>query len=193
VTPIGLLVANEFRTVMPERVTLDIQAREEQQGTTIDRIWLDTTRPTLGGTYALQIQLQDFRGAHHTVALPITLPNQADGPLTLLVSDAPTLTALEQHDLHPAKPASFADLLRQVTETRRNNRLYVRLIESTSGTVVSGATLSALPASVQSLLRSDASVSRAVVSRSVVGAWDQRLDVAVHGSRELTINPKPAP
>jgi len=36
-------------------------------------------------------------------------------------------------------------------------------------------------------------VARAAVTRSVVGAWDQRLDLAVRGSRELTINPKPAP
>ncbi len=192
-TPVGMMVANEFKTVMPERMDLDIRAREEQQGTTIDRVWLDTTRPQLGGTYALQVQLQDFRGGHRTLSMPITLPSQADGPLTLLVSDAATLTALEQRELRPAKPASFAELLRQVNEARRNNRIYVRLIASASGTVVAGDTLPALPASVQSLLRSDSSVARAAVTRSVVGAWDQRLDLAVRGSRELTINPKPAP
>jgi hypothetical protein len=191
--PVGMMVANEFKSVMPERMDLTIRAREEQQGTTIDRVWLDTTRPHLGGTYALQVQLQDFRGGHRTVSMPITLPAQADGPLTLLVSDAATLTALEQRELRPAKPASFDELLRQVNESRRNNRLYVRLIASASGTVVGGDTLPALPASVQSLLRSDNSVARAAVTRSVVGAWDQRLDVAVRGSRELTINPKPAP
>jgi hypothetical protein len=147
----------------------------------------------LGGTYALQVQLQDFRGGHRTLSMPITLPSQADGPLTLLVSDAATLTALEQRELRPAKPASFSELLRQVNEARRNNRIYVRLIASASGTVVAGDTLPALPASVQSLLRSDNSVARAAVTRSVVGAWDQRLDLAVRGSRELTINPKPAP
>ncbi|MEO8481769.1 MAG: SpoIVB peptidase S55 domain-containing protein [Acidobacteriota bacterium] len=192
-TPIGMMVANEFKSVMPERLDFDIRAREEQQGTTIDRIWLDTTRPQLGGTYALQVQLQDFRGGHRTLSLPITLPSQADGPLTLLVSDAATLTALEQRELRPAKPASFSDLLQQVNEARRNNRLYVRLIASASGTVVAGDTLPALPASVQSLLRSDSSVARAAVTRSVVGAWDQRMEMAVRGSRELTINPKPAP
>ena len=37
--------------------------------------------------------------------MPITLPSQADGPLTLLVSDAATLTALEQRELRPQEQA----------------------------------------------------------------------------------------
>jgi hypothetical protein len=191
-TPIGAIVANEFKTAMPERLDLELRALEEQQGTTIDRIWLDTTRPQLGGTYALQIQLRDFRGGARTLSMPISLPTQADGPLTLLVSDAATLTTLEQRDLRPGKPASFGELIAQANNTRRNNRVYVRLIATASGAVVGGDTLPSLPASVQALLRSDAGGAQTPVTKSVVGAWDQRLDVAVHGSRELTINPKPA-
>jgi hypothetical protein len=191
-TPIGTIVANEFKTAMPERLDLELRALEEQQGTTIDRIWLDTTRPQLGGTYALQIQLRDFRGGARTLSMPISLPTQADGPLTLLVSDAATLTTLEQRDLRPGKPASFGELMAQANNTRRNNRVYVRLIATASGAVVGGDTLPSLPASVQALLRSDAGGAQTPVTKSVVGAWDQRLDLAVHGSRELTINPKPA-
>jgi hypothetical protein len=79
----------------------------------------------------------------------------------------------------------------QANDARHNNRLYVRLISSTTGTVVAGDTLPALPASVQSILRSDTTVARAPVARSVVGAWEQRFDIAVRGSRELTITPRP--
>jgi SpoIVB peptidase S55 len=188
--PIGTIVANEFKNVMPERMDLQIRSLEEQQGTTIERVWLDTTKPKLGGTYTLQVQLHDFRGDARTIAIPITLPPQVNGPLTLLVSDAATLSALEQRELRPGRPTSFADLMAQTNDTRRNNRVYVRLISSATGTVVAGDTLPALPESVQSVLRSDATVGRAPVSRSVVGAWDQRLDVAVHGSRELVITPR---
>ena len=85
----------------------DSHASEEQQGTTIERVWLDTTQPQLGGTLQLQVQLHDYRGARAHVAIPITMPTQADGPLTLLVSDAATLAALEQRELRPGKPTSF--------------------------------------------------------------------------------------
>jgi len=117
----------------------------------------------------------------------VTMPESATGPLTLLVSDAPTLAALEQRDLRPGKPTSWQALLDQLNATRRNNRLYVRLISPGTGAVVAGDTLPQLPANVRSILDADSSVSTSTVSRAVVGAWERRLDRVVKGSRELTI------
>ena len=185
--PIGTVVGNEFKSVMPDRLDLDLRATEQQRSTTIERVWLDTTRPEVGRTYQLQVQLRDFRGGSRTVTFPVKMPLAADGPLTILVSDAPTLAGLEQRELRPNKPSSWTELLDQLNSTRHNNRLYVRLMSSSAGTVVAGDTLPALPASVQSALQTDNSVSRAPVSKTVVGSWDQRLDVAVRGSRELTV------
>ena len=86
----------------------------------------------------------------------------------------------------PASPTTWPALLAQLNATRRNNRLYVRLIASSTGTVVGGETLPALPASVRSILDEDKTVHVAPRSRGrVVGAWEQRLDRAVRGSREL--------
>ena len=70
---------------------------------------------------------------------------------------------------------------------RRNNRLYARLLANSAGAVVGGETMAALPASVRTVLDADATVARAAVTRSVVGAWDTRLDLPVRGSRELTL------
>jgi hypothetical protein len=115
------------------------------------------------------------------------MPTHAAGPLTLLVGDATTLTSLEQRDLKPGKPSTWPALLAQLNATKRHNRLYVRLITSSAGTVVGGETLPALPPSVRSILDEDKTVSSASVSRTVVGAWEHRLDRAVRGSRELTL------
>jgi hypothetical protein len=115
------------------------------------------------------------------------MPNTAAGPLTLLVGDAQSLTALEQRELRPGKPASWNALLAQMNDTRRNNRLYVRLISPATGTVVGGQTLAALPASVRSIFDADSSVSSTTVARAVVGAWERKFDRVVRGSREITI------
>jgi hypothetical protein len=53
--------------------------------------------------------------------------------------------------------------------------------------VVTGDTLPALPASVRSVLDEDKTVATAPVAKTVVGAWERRLDRAVRGSRELTV------
>jgi hypothetical protein len=61
------------------------------------------------------------------------------------------------------------------------------LISTSAGTVVAGDTLPALPASVRSVLDDDKTVATSAVSKTVIGAWEQRLDRAVRGSRELTL------
>jgi hypothetical protein len=185
VGPIGAAATNEFRTVLPDRLDVELRASERQDVATIERVWLDTTKPRFGATHQLQVQVRQYRGGTETLTLPVTMPAQAQGPLTLLVCDAATLTGLEQRELRPAKPASWSSLLSQLGAIRRNNRLYVRLIAPGPGTVVGGETLSGLPASVRSVLDADAASS--AISRTVVGAWEQRLERVVRGSRELTL------
>jgi SpoIVB peptidase S55 len=187
VAPVGAAFTNEFRDVVPEKLDIRMRVSERQESTTIERAWLDTTKPRFGATYTLQVLLRDFRGGTETVSLPVTMPSYATGPVTLLVGDASTLATLEQRELKPGKPSTWAALLAQLNSTRRNNRLYVRLITSSAGTVVGGETLPALPPSVRSVLDDDKTVTSASVSRTVVGAWERRLERAVRGSRELTL------
>jgi hypothetical protein len=187
-TPLGAAMANEFRTIAPERVEVELHASEVREGTTIDRAWLDTVHPRFGATHTLHVQLQDYRGGKRVVSLPVSMPSYADGPLTLVVSDAAGLTALEQKDLKPGRPTTWPDLIADLNATRRNNRLYVRLVASSSGTVVGGDTLPALPSSVRSVLDTDATVARNPVTRTIIGSWEQRLDRPVRGARELTLH-----
>ncbi len=188
---IGPAVGNDFDSVMPERLDLTLQVAEQTERLTIERAWLDTTRPRLGQTHELHVLLRRYRGGTETVSMPIAMPAYAAGPLTLLVSDAPTLMALEERELRPAAPRTWPALLRQLADRRQHNRLYVRLIDSAGGTAVAGSTLPALPASVRSVLETDATVKSAAVSKTVVGSWQRRFDVAVTGSHELTITPTP--
>ena len=189
-TPVGLAAGNEFRPALAEKLDVRLRVAEEQETATIERAWLDTTRPKPGATHTLTVQLRTSRGAVETVSLPVEMPAQAAGPLTLLVSDAATLATLEQRDLKPAKPASWTALMAQMNTARRNNRLYVRLIAASPGAVVGGDTLPALPASVRTVLDEDKTVALTPVTKTVVGAWERRVTRALRGSRELTITLK---
>ena len=183
---IGLAATNDFRPALAERMDLTVRTSEQTQTTTIERVWLDTTRPKAGATHTLQILVRDYRGGTETVSMPVTMPAQP-GPLTLLVSDAPTLASLEERELRPGRATSWPDLLTRLNAARRNNRVYVRLISSSAGTVVGGATLPGLPASARSIFDDDKSVTTAPVLKSVVGSWEQRLSRVVRGSRELNL------
>jgi SpoIVB peptidase S55 len=185
--PVGAALANTFREVTPEMLDLELRTSEQQQTATIERVWLDTTRPTPGGTNTVQVLLRDYRGGTETVSIPVEMPAAPEGPLTLLVSDASTLVSLEQRDLLPGHPMDWPALVAELNKARRNNRIYVRLIRQSPGTVVAGETLPALPASVRSAFDADKSVPTAPLMKTVVGAWEHRMDRAVIGSRQLTI------
>ncbi len=191
VAPVGIGATNEFRSALADRVTLTVTVAETQSSTAIERVWLDTTRPRFGSTHQLSVLLRDYRGGTETVTIPVAMPAQASGPLTLIVSDAPTLTGLEERDIKPGRATSWPALVARMNATRRNNRLYVRLVTSSPGTVVGGEALPSLPASVRTILDEDKTVATAAVSKTVVGAWEQRLNRAVRGSRELTLTLTP--
>ena len=184
---IGATATNEFRPAMPDRFDLRLQVSEQQLSSTIERVWLDTNAPKPGSTHQVQVLLRHYRGETETISIPVQMPAQNSGPLTLLVSDAATLTGLEQRELKPGKPSSWPALLDQLNSTKRNNRVYVRLISASAGTVVAGETLPALPSSVRSILDDDKTTATAPVAKTVIGAWEQRTDRAIRGSRELSI------
>jgi hypothetical protein len=186
-TPVGLAATNEFKSVLPERVDIRLRVSERQEFSTIERVWLDTTKPKFGATHNVNVLLRDYRGARETISLPVVMPSQASGPLTLVVGDAATINTLEQRELRPGRPTSWPALLAQLRSARRGNRLYVRLITSSPGTVVGGDTLPALPASVRSILDDDKTVTTAPVLRTAVGEWERRMSRPVRGSRELVL------
>jgi hypothetical protein len=184
---IGAASTNTYKAVRPERLDLRLEISERRETTTIERAWLDTTRPAAGGTHTLHVLLRDYQGVAETISLPLTMPGRPQEDLTILVSDAATLAAREQRDLKPGRPTSWPSLLDRLNSQLRNDRVYVRLIASGTGTVVGGETLPALPPSVRSVLEADSTVSSSPVTHTVIGAWERRLDRAVLGSRELTI------
>jgi hypothetical protein len=191
-TPLGILMPNPFRTITADGLTVEIDTAEVESYTTIERAWLDTVRPAAGGTYRVNVQLRDYRGGTRVIDIPVTMPMRAGGPLTLLVSDAPTLQTLEDRDFTPGPAATWQDLLARTRNTRRGNRVYVRLIDDAVGTVLGGEVMPSLPGSVQSAVQADPTTARTRVSKSFVGAWEHRTDRVVRGSRELTLTLDPA-
>ena len=105
-------------------------------------------RPVFGGTHTLHVQLRRYRGGLETVSLPVTMPAQASGPVSLLVSDAAGVVALEDTELRPQGPTSLDALWRRVQQTRPNPYVYVRLIVSDRGSAVAGQSQPALPGSM---------------------------------------------
>lgn len=191
-TPIGAMASNTFRPVLPTRMTLDLAVTEDQSWASIERAWLDTARPRAGATHTLHVQLRQFRGGLETVSLPVTMPADLTGPLTLVVGDAARMTALDA-EVAPAAPNSPDALLAWLRRTTRSEQfLHVRLLAEAPGAVAAGQAQPALPPSVRAVVTADAAAGSATLARAVVGSWQVRTPRVVRGAREWTMTLQPA-
>lgn len=188
--PLTLLLANDLAPVTLEGLEVSVTTIEEPRSVTIERVWLDDIRPRAGRTIDLKVLTRSYRGDDHISTIPIEIPANVAGSLSVLVSDGRSLNALEQRDLRRAvDPQSVAQLMRLLNDTRRNNRLYVRLLTGTPGAVVRGEAMTALPPSVLSVLEGDRNGgSFSPIQRATIGEWELAMDSAVSGSRLLTIS-----
>ncbi len=188
--PLTMLLANDVEPVTIDGLDVTVTTTETPLSATIERVWLDEVRPRPGRTIPLKVLTRSYRGEETISTVPIEIPANATGDLSILVTDGRQLNTLERRELRRTlQPQSVAQLMRVLNETRRNNRIYVRLLTGTPGAVVRGEALTALPPSVLSVMESERNGgSFSPIRSATVGEWELVMSSAVSGSRLLTID-----
>ena len=188
--PITMLLANDLEPVTVTGVNLTITASEESRAATIERVWLDEVHPRAGRTVPLKVLTRSYRGADTISTIPIDIPPNASGELTVMVTDGKQLNQLEQRELRRSlQPQSVEQMIKVLNQTHRNNRLYVRLLTGTPGAVVNGEALTSLPPSVLAVLEGDRSGGNfAPIRSAAIGQWELPMNSAISGTRVLTID-----
>jgi hypothetical protein len=190
VAPINFLLRNAFEEVEIEGLTLEVQASEDARSATIERVWTDGTRVRAGATVGLKVLLRTYRGEEVTQSVAVRIPPQARGTVQVMVSDAGRLAQWEARELQtqPLQTRGLPQMIRVLNTARKNNRLYVRLLTRESGAVVKGESLTALPASVLSVIEADRNGgSFRALQSAVLGEWDVATEHVVSGTRTLNL------
>jgi hypothetical protein len=191
VAPINFLLRNAFEDVEIEAVTLEIESTEQPRLATLERAWIDSVRPKRGATVPLKVLLRTYRGEEITRTLPVQIPSNAAGSVQIMVADGARLSQWESRELQmqPLQSRGLPQMITALNKTRKNNRLYVRLISQDGGAVVKGESLSSLPPSVMAVMESDRNGGSFSPLRSaLLGEWELATEHAVSGSRTLTVN-----
>ena len=190
VAPINFLLRNAFEDVELERLDLEIEASEQPRSATLERVWIDGSRLKPGATVDLNMLLRTYRGEEITKTLPVEIPANARGRLSIMVADSIRLSRWEARELRiqPLQTRGLPQMLRVLNNTRKYNRLYVRLLSRDGGAVVRGESLSSLPSSVMTVMESDRYGGNfRPVRNAILGEWDIATDHAVTGWRTLTL------
>jgi len=190
VGPITFLMSNDFEKVQVEGVNISISTAEEPKTATLERVWVDDPRPRAGRTVPLKMLLRTYRGDDELKTLPIQIPSNASGTLSLLVSDGGRLGQAEQRESRSSTQVRSVDqMIHTLNKGRRNNTLYVKLLGSDAGAVVNGELLSSLPPSVLGVLEGDRNGGNFnPLHSATLAEWELPTDHLVNGSRTLTIS-----
>ena len=188
--PLTVLLGNGLEPVAVERIDLEITTLEEPRTATLQRVWLDAVRPRAGDRVPLKVVSRNYRGGEIVETIMIDIPANAAGALQILVSDAMQLRQRDARENRgPQNADTLGQLIRSLNLSRRNNRLYVRLLSPEAGAVVNGETLPALPPSVLAVLEGDRTNSGSVrLRQATLGEWEIQTDHLVSGSRLITIH-----
>ena len=189
VAPITFLMGNDYEKVDVEGVNITFATAEEPKTAILERVWLDDPRPRAGRTVPLKVLYRTYRGDEVVRTVPVEIPANVTGALSLLVSDGGRLGQIEQREARSAQPKSVDQMIRALNKARRNNTLYVKLLGSEPGAVVNGELLSSLPPSVLGVLEGDRNSGNFnPLHSATISEWELPTEHAVAGSRTLTIS-----
>jgi hypothetical protein len=190
VSPINLQLRNAFEDVQLEGLDIQIEGSELPRSATIERVWVAEPKARPGETITLHVLLRTYRGDEVTRSVPLAIPAHARGAVSIMVADGVSLAQWEARELpvQPLRTASLPQMIRVLNNTRRNNRLYVRLVTRDGGAVVNGEPLAALPPSVLAVIESDRNGSDfRPLQSAVLGEWELTAGYAVAGARTLAL------
>jgi len=186
--PVAALLGNDYEKVDIESLDLSITSTEEPRTATLERVWLDDQRPRAGRSVPLKVLLRTYRGEEQIRTIPIDIPANISGTLSLLVADGGRLGQIEQRETRSSQPRSVDQIVRTLNRSRRGNTIYVKLLGAEPGAVVKGEPLTALPPSVLGVLEGDRSGgSFNPLTNATLGEWQLPTEHAVSGSKTLSI------
>jgi hypothetical protein len=151
------LTNNEFEELGIHRIDLGVRAFEEVKFSNLEKVWLDKYEGSPGESINVEINYRTFGGEIHTEKGSITIPNlPAGSEFQLVVADAATMGQIEmsQYRVTSFVPRSLSQLIRMLSNLRKNNRIYIKIIASKPGIFLKGEEMPNLPVTMKSMFAS---------------------------------------
>ena len=153
-TPVSALLGSGFDEVNIKGIVLDIDSSEEKRAATLERISLDRTEVGRGEQVEIQAYVRTDSGKQFVERIPVQIPADApSGQLMIMIGDGATLQ--EASASRVFVPRDLGQLVVAINKTKKNDRLYLRLLRPAPGVVIGTTELPNLPPSVVATLNND--------------------------------------
>jgi hypothetical protein len=189
------IFSNPYEAARIERIVLRVESIPERRWATIESAWSEKSEAQPGESVSVKVLLRPYRGAPVIQDVPIAIPAQAARGTTLriLVSDSETLNRMSR--LFTFAPqgrlAGLEQLITLLNRERRNDRLYVTLLQPTPTLLVEDKELPNAPLSEINVLDQRRSAGGSMLLReSTAGEWSVPMKQVISGIYSLNITVK---
>jgi hypothetical protein len=190
------IFANPYEQPKIEHIQLKLESIPERRFTAIEGAWTDATEVVPGQTVQVKVLLRAYRGSAELRTIPITIPSQVDrgANLRILVSDSlgadRTLRPISVQ-ASAAQAGGLEQYIRILNRERRNNRLYVTLLQPTTTLLLEDKELPNAPLSAVNVLNQRRGEPNATMLReSLAGEWSLPTEGVISGSVSLSVRVK---
>jgi SpoIVB peptidase S55 len=153
-TPAALLLGSGFDDVNIKSITLDITSSEQKSTATLERISLDRTEVVRGENVELQAYVRTDSGRQFVERIPVQIPADApSGQLMIMIGDGAALQ--ESSAAKVFVPRELGQLVEAINKTKKNDRLYLKLLRPAAGVVIGSNELPNLPPSMVATLNNE--------------------------------------
>jgi hypothetical protein len=186
------LLNNEFKDVGIYRIDLTVRAIEESRLATLEKVLLDKYEVTPGEAIRLQAyyRTQDEKSLVEevTIAAP-ALP--AGSEFQILVGDAASMQQIEraQYRIQEYVPRSLEQLVRLLSNLRKNNRIYFRIMATKPGLFLKGEELPNLPPTLKTMFASPraSAAGPTEITRSTLSEYQLAIPYVFKGGASIPV------
>jgi hypothetical protein len=185
--------SNPYEMAKVRRVRLRVESVPERRQAFIENAWSERFEAAPGEQVRIKVLVRPYRGTPFLEEIPITIPMTARGILRVLVCDADTLNRTSNSIAFSpqAKLGGLDQLVRLLNRERRNNRLYVAMLQPAPTLLVEDKELPNAPLSEIAVLDPGRSAGGAALLReSVAGEWSKPMNQVISGQQSLQITVK---
>jgi hypothetical protein len=160
----GLLAAvvyylgnNEFRDVGIFRIDLNVRAAEEPRLCALEKVLLDKYEVSPGEKIEIKVYYRTFKEETLVENVTFVAPALPAGTeFQIVVGDAATMQQTErsQYRVQDFVPRSLSQLIRILSNLRKNNRIYFKILAPKPGIFLKGEEMPNLPPTLKSMFTS---------------------------------------
>jgi len=190
-----LLKNNEFQEVKIDSIDLKVRAVNQVRNAVLEKVLLDRYEVSPGEIIKVTVYFRTSRNETKREEVEFLEPAlPPDTEFNLMVGDAASMQQLERsmYHLQDFTPRSFSQLLRLLSNLRKNNRIYFKILASKPGLFLRGEEMPNLPPSLKMMFTSPraATTNLSEINRSTLGEYQLPVPYVFKGSVTIPIKIK---